>query len=192
MNSTESEQRTSSKDVSNWRLWKATGDLQVWGHDSCTYNKYETKMPKYNGIKLMTTNVAKAKKAAGNKDINDFENHDGAYLSSNGMVKITLNHLVGLNPVILKKFLEENRQYLEEGVTDEMIHNASRTDMIKMAWKAPRLLWGRTDPEDEDSEAQECLSWIDVEEMAAAEEKKKKTAMKKAGNVTGQKRKVAP
>ena len=185
-----SKQNASTKvdtDDESWKLWTNSGDIQVWGHDHFIYNKYETKRPKYNDIKVITTDLKIAERAAGKRyienkdDINDFDYHGGAYLSSDAVVKISLNQLVGLNPVLLKNFLKENKQYLaDDGVSDEMIQNAPRSELIKMAWRAPRLLWGRIDTDPMLAARQEEYSWLSVEWM---EDDEKKRAAKKAGLV---------
>ena len=174
----------------SWKLWKSTGDIQVWGHDAFVYNKYATKSSKWNDIKVMTTDLKVAERSAGKKfneggdhysdeDSYGFVNHDGRYLSSDTVVKISLNHLVGTKPAMLKKFLKDNRRYLASDCTEEKIKNATRSELIKMAWLAPRLLWGRIDNDPTSAAEQEAYSWHSVDWI---EEEEKKDAEKAAGS----------
>jgi len=181
----------------SWYTYQARGEVQVYGHDAFVYNKYETKRPKYNDIKLITTSLTKAERAAGKKYAGDYDDMDpdgfdyngGAFLSMNTVVKVTIRHLIGLNPTLLKKFLKENRQHLTADCTAEAIQKASRSELIKMAWLAPGLLWGRDfhtmekdrDPATAEKREQEC--WMEYDWLVDEEEEKQ-------AKVAGKKRKT--
>jgi hypothetical protein len=175
----------------SWKLWRSNGEIQVWGHDSMIYNKYATKAPKYNDIKLITTDLRVAERAAGKKYVEDekaeFVNHDGAYLSCDEVVKISLNHLSGLNPRILKKFLKDNLHLLGPDCTKEKIDAASRYELVKIAWVAPKLQWGRIDKNPEEAAEQESRTWWMMDMIEKENEEK---AARGASKVSGQKRKA--